>query len=185
MKSKRKPHTLSRRERQIMDILYQLERATVGEVLSKLPDKPNYSTVRAQLRVLEEKGTFVMKKRACDTFTSPAFPARWRAARRCDISSKRSLRVPRRKPSRPCLAAKFHAFTRTSSIDLPPSSPAKKTKVHYESTEHLATSGLVPAELHRQDHLGFWGWRLREHTSYATSPPPGATTFGLWELPLR
>ena len=39
-----------------MDILYQLERATVGEVLSKLPDKPNYSTVRAQLRVLEEKG---------------------------------------------------------------------------------------------------------------------------------
>ena len=56
MKSKRKPHTLSRRERQIMDILYQLERATVGEVLSKLPDKPNYSTVRAQLHVLEEKG---------------------------------------------------------------------------------------------------------------------------------
>ena len=39
-----------------MDILYTLERATVGEVLSKLPDKPSYSTVRAQLRVLEEKG---------------------------------------------------------------------------------------------------------------------------------
>jgi len=55
---KRKPRlkALSRRERQIMDILYQLERATVGEVLAKLPDKPNYSTVRAQLRVLEEKG---------------------------------------------------------------------------------------------------------------------------------
>ena len=56
MKRKPTPHTLSRRERQIMDILYQLERATVGEVLSKLPDKPHYSTVRAQLRVLEEKG---------------------------------------------------------------------------------------------------------------------------------
>lgn len=56
MKRKAKPNTLSRRERQIMDILYQLERATVGEVLLKLPDKPNYSTVRAQLRVLEEKG---------------------------------------------------------------------------------------------------------------------------------
>jgi len=56
MKRKPKPNTLSRRERQIMDLLYQLERATVGEVLSKLPDKPNYSTVRAQLRVLEEKG---------------------------------------------------------------------------------------------------------------------------------
>ena len=39
-----------------MDILYQLERATVGEVLAKLEGKPNYSTVRAQLRVLEEKG---------------------------------------------------------------------------------------------------------------------------------
>lgn len=56
MKRKPKPNTLSRRERQIMDTLYQLERATVGEVLLKLPDKPNYSTVRAQLRVLEEKG---------------------------------------------------------------------------------------------------------------------------------
>lgn len=56
MKGKQKLNALSRRERQIMDILYKLERATVGEVLSQLPDKPNYSTVRAQLRVLEEKG---------------------------------------------------------------------------------------------------------------------------------
>ncbi len=56
MKRKPKPNALTRRERQIMDILYKLERATVGEVLSKLADKPNYSTVRAQLRVLEEKG---------------------------------------------------------------------------------------------------------------------------------
>lgn len=39
-----------------MDMLYQLERATVGEVLAKLDGNPNYSTVRAQLRVLEEKG---------------------------------------------------------------------------------------------------------------------------------
>jgi predicted transcriptional regulator len=53
---KPKPHALSRRERQIMDILYKLERASVGQVLLKLPDKPSYSTVRAQLRVLEEKG---------------------------------------------------------------------------------------------------------------------------------
>ncbi|HEY2458700.1 MAG TPA: BlaI/MecI/CopY family transcriptional regulator [Candidatus Acidoferrum sp.] len=54
--TKPKPHSLSRRERQIMDILYQLERATVAEVLAKLADKPSYSTVRAQLRVLEDKG---------------------------------------------------------------------------------------------------------------------------------
>jgi len=51
-----KPHALSRRERQIMDILYKLERASVGQVLRELSDKPSYSTVRAQLRVLEEKG---------------------------------------------------------------------------------------------------------------------------------
>lgn len=48
--------TLSRRERQIMDALYKLEEATVAQVLMVLPGKRNYSTVRAQLRVLEEKG---------------------------------------------------------------------------------------------------------------------------------
>jgi predicted transcriptional regulator len=47
---------LSRRERQIMDVLYKLERATVAEVLDRMPGEPHYSTVRAQLRVLEEKG---------------------------------------------------------------------------------------------------------------------------------
>jgi len=47
---------LSRRERQIMDVLYRTGRATVGEVLERLPGRPSYSTVRAQLRVLEEKG---------------------------------------------------------------------------------------------------------------------------------
>jgi BlaI family transcriptional regulator, penicillinase repressor len=56
MKRKLKLNALTRRERQIMDILYRLERASVGEVLSQLDGNPNYSTVRAQLRVLEEKG---------------------------------------------------------------------------------------------------------------------------------
>jgi len=56
MTLKPKPSALSRRERQIMDILYKLERASVGEVLAKMAGKPSYSTVRAQLRVLEEKG---------------------------------------------------------------------------------------------------------------------------------
>jgi predicted transcriptional regulator len=51
------PHlALSRRERQIMDILYRLGRATAGEVQKQLTGNPSYSTVRAQLRVLEEKG---------------------------------------------------------------------------------------------------------------------------------
>jgi predicted transcriptional regulator len=49
------PH-LSRRERQIMDILHRRGRATVAEVMADLSGQPAYSTVRAQLRVLEEKG---------------------------------------------------------------------------------------------------------------------------------
>ncbi|HLK03782.1 MAG TPA: BlaI/MecI/CopY family transcriptional regulator [Candidatus Acidoferrum sp.] len=48
--------TLSRRERQIMDVLYKLGRGTVADVLDRLGGKQHYSTVRAQLRVLEEKG---------------------------------------------------------------------------------------------------------------------------------
>ena len=47
---------LSRRERQIMDILYSRGRATASEILEALPDPPTYSAVRAKLRVLEEKG---------------------------------------------------------------------------------------------------------------------------------
>jgi predicted transcriptional regulator len=47
---------LSRRERQIMDIIYKLGKATAAEVLERLPEQPSYSTVRAKLRVLEEKG---------------------------------------------------------------------------------------------------------------------------------
>jgi BlaI family penicillinase repressor len=56
MMKKPKPNALTRRERQIMDVLYKQERATVAEVLNKLADQPSYSTVRAQLRMLEEKG---------------------------------------------------------------------------------------------------------------------------------
>src|SRR5215470_8802717 len=49
-------HSLSRRERQIMDILYRSGRATAAEIHQALPDRPSYSAVRAKLRVLEEKG---------------------------------------------------------------------------------------------------------------------------------
>jgi BlaI family penicillinase repressor len=56
MMKKPKPNALTRRERQIMDVLYKQERATVTEVLNNLADQPSYSTVRAQLRMLEEKG---------------------------------------------------------------------------------------------------------------------------------
>ena len=48
-------HKLSRRERQIMDVLYRLGKATAAEVHAAIPDPPSYSAVRAMLRVLEEK----------------------------------------------------------------------------------------------------------------------------------
>jgi predicted transcriptional regulator len=47
---------LGRRERQIVEALYRLERATVRDVLAELPDPPSYSAVRAMLTKLEEKG---------------------------------------------------------------------------------------------------------------------------------
>lgn len=47
---------LSRRERQIMDVIYRRGRATAAEVLGDIPDPPSYSAVRAMLRLLEEKG---------------------------------------------------------------------------------------------------------------------------------
>ena len=47
---------LSRRERQIMEIVYRAGRASATEVLAQLPDPPSYSAVRALLRILENKG---------------------------------------------------------------------------------------------------------------------------------
>ncbi|MDQ2686699.1 MAG: BlaI/MecI/CopY family transcriptional regulator, partial [Armatimonadota bacterium] len=50
------PNRLSRRERQIMEILFARERATVAEVRDAIPDPPTYSAVRRLLAILEEKG---------------------------------------------------------------------------------------------------------------------------------
>src|SRR3954465_4562183 len=47
---------LGRRERQIMDAVYRLGRATAADVLGDLPDPPSYSAVRGMLRLLEDKG---------------------------------------------------------------------------------------------------------------------------------
>ncbi len=47
---------LSRRERQIMDVLYRLGAGTVAEVMEQLPDPPSYSAIRATMRILEDKG---------------------------------------------------------------------------------------------------------------------------------
>ena len=47
---------LSRREREMMDVIFRMERATAGEVMEAMADPPSYSAVRATLRVLEQKG---------------------------------------------------------------------------------------------------------------------------------
>jgi predicted transcriptional regulator len=56
MSAKAMHAALTRRERQIMDVLYRLGRATAGEIRENLPGGPSDSTVRTQLRVLEAKG---------------------------------------------------------------------------------------------------------------------------------
>ena len=50
------PQNLPRRERQILEIIYQLGEASVGDVLARLPDPPSYSAVRTIMRLLEQKG---------------------------------------------------------------------------------------------------------------------------------
>ena len=74
---------LSRRERQIMDILYRLGRATAGEVMAELPGNPSDSTVRTQLRVLETKGHVRHDAEGLRYVYSPALPRH--AARRSAV----------------------------------------------------------------------------------------------------
>src|SRR4249920_616550 len=77
----RPTHTaLTRRERQIMDILYRRGRATAGDVMDELSGQPNYSTVRTQLRVLEDKGHVRHEDDGLRYVYSPAVPRH--AARR-------------------------------------------------------------------------------------------------------
>src|SRR3989449_1356697 len=66
--------TLARRERQIMDILYRLGRATAADVMEKLPGDPSYSTVRTQLRVLESKGHVRHEEEGLRYIYVPAVP---------------------------------------------------------------------------------------------------------------
>ena len=56
MAKKRTRLDLGRRERQILDVIYQLGESSVGEVLRRLPDPPSYSAVRTMIRLLESKG---------------------------------------------------------------------------------------------------------------------------------
>ena len=66
--------TLTRRERQIMDVLYRLGRATAADVMAELPGEPNSSTVRTQLRVLEDKGHVLHAEEGLRFVYAPAVP---------------------------------------------------------------------------------------------------------------
>lgn len=72
--------SLTRRERQIMDFLYRQGRATAAEVMAALPGHPTSSTVRTQLRVLEEKGHVRHEEQGLRFIYMPAVPRH--AARR-------------------------------------------------------------------------------------------------------
>ena len=74
---------LSRRERQIMDILYRRGRAPAGEVMDELSGSPSYSTVRTQLRVLETKGHVRHEAEGLRYVYIPALPRH--AARRSAV----------------------------------------------------------------------------------------------------
>ena len=56
MAKEKTPQNLARRERQILELIYELGEASVGEVLAKLPDPPGYSSVRTIIRLLERRG---------------------------------------------------------------------------------------------------------------------------------
>ena len=63
-KKNKDPLKLGRRERQILDIIYRLREASVGDVLAEMLDPPEYDSVRTIIRVLEQKGFLQLRKEA-------------------------------------------------------------------------------------------------------------------------
>ena len=111
-------HELSRRERQIMDILYRRGRATAGEVMGELQGNPSYSTVRTQLRVLEEKGHVRHEEDGLRyVYARPPRAAR-PASLRCGIWWTPSSTAPRNRRSPPSWVAKARGCRRKSSTAL-------------------------------------------------------------------
>jgi predicted transcriptional regulator len=106
---------LSRRERQIMDVIYQRGQATAGDVLEGLPDPPSYSAVRALLRVLETKG-HVRHKQEGNRYIYLPTQARSRAARR---SCRRSSAAASSRRSRLCCRMRTPNFPTTSCLAWP------------------------------------------------------------------
>ena len=67
-------NSMSRRERQIMDIVYEMKEASALQVLERLPSPPGYSAVRALLRVLEQKGHLAHRQDGPRYIYSPLLP---------------------------------------------------------------------------------------------------------------
>ncbi len=65
------PHNLSKRERQIMELIYQRGKTTAVEIHQSLTDPPSYSAVRGMLRVLEEKGLLTHTQRGKRNLYAP------------------------------------------------------------------------------------------------------------------
>ena len=68
-------HQLSRRERQIMDVLYRLGEAGAAEVVEHLPDRPAYNSVRVTLGILERKGVVRHRQEGTRYLYAPTVPA--------------------------------------------------------------------------------------------------------------
>ena len=112
----RQPHLdLSRRERQIIDILYTNGRATAAEVQALLPDPPSYSAVRAMLRILEDKG-HVRHDAGRPALSLRA--RRWRATTpsgpRCGTCCRPFSTDPPNRPFPRCSTIRPRAFRTTS-----------------------------------------------------------------------
>jgi BlaI family transcriptional regulator, penicillinase repressor len=76
MSAKRAPALLTKRERQIVDALYRLGRATAAEIMAAVPGAPTYSTIRTQLRVLEAKGHVRHEEQGLRYVYMPTVPRR-------------------------------------------------------------------------------------------------------------
>jgi predicted transcriptional regulator len=70
----RNDKSLSRRERQIMDVVYEMKEVSAFQVLERLPEPPSYSAVRALLRVLEQKGHLVHRQDGPRYIYTPRLP---------------------------------------------------------------------------------------------------------------
>ena len=72
--SRKLQNELSKRERQIMEVIYRRRSASVKEVLQAIPSPPSYSAVRAMLNILEEKGFLKHRKEGRKYIYSPTIP---------------------------------------------------------------------------------------------------------------